>query len=128
MSPAFLAELVSDFARAIEVIDPRAPVATNSRSGAHYQPGIGPHTETRTVEVVITNLATTDPPRYGSCRLGATYGDGTRQACDLCLSNPTAGDWRSKSRCFGSGRQRQTQRQHDHAHLVALPRPPQRPD
>jgi hypothetical protein len=88
-----LEDLVTDFARAVEVVDSWSPVAVSSRTGTSYQPGIGPHTEAQTVKLVMTHLAIADPARYGSFRLGVSYGDGSRQACDLWLGDPTAGDW-----------------------------------
>ena len=88
-----LTNLVTDFARAVQVVDSLAPVAVSSRSGASYQPGIGPHTEAQTVKLVMAHLAEADPLRYGSCRLGVPYGDGARQACDVCLGGPAAEDW-----------------------------------
>jgi len=41
----------------------------------------------------MAHLAEADPLRYGSCRLGVPYGDGARQACDVCLGGPAAEDW-----------------------------------
>jgi hypothetical protein len=84
----FLNDLVSDFARAIWLVDSLRPVAVSSRTGLPYQPRIGPHTEAQTVKLVMTRLADDDPARYGSAKLGVPCGDGTRQACDLCLGHP----------------------------------------
>jgi hypothetical protein len=88
-----LSDLVSDFARAIRAVDAHVPVALSSRTGSSYQPGIGPHTEAQTVRLVMTYLADTDPGQYSPHRLGVPYGDGTRQACDVCLGRPEAWDW-----------------------------------
>jgi hypothetical protein len=88
-----LADLVMDFARGIEAVDSRAPVASSSRTGASYQPGIGPHTEAQTIKLVMAHLAEADPARYASYRLGVPYADGTRQACDVCLGAPVAWEW-----------------------------------
>lgn len=88
-----LADLVVDFARAIQAVDSLAPVASNARTGACYQPGIGPHTEAQTVKLVMAHLANADPLRYASYRLGVPYGDGTRQACDVCLGDPAPWEW-----------------------------------
>ena len=88
-----LADLVTDFAAGIEAVDSRAPVASNSRTGASFQPGIGPHTEAQTVKLVMAHLADANPQRYARYRLGVPYGDGTRQACDVCLGAPDSWDW-----------------------------------
>lgn len=88
-----LAELVRDFAVGIQAVDSLAPIASSSRTGVSYQPGIGPHTEAQTIKLVMAHLADTDPERYGSYRLGVSYADGTRQACDLCLGSPGTWEW-----------------------------------
>lgn len=88
-----LTEIVADFARTLQLVDSLAPVAVSSRTGASCQPGIGPHTEARTVKLVMAHLAAAEPSRYGSYRLGVPYGDGTRQACDVVLGDLTPGDW-----------------------------------
>ena len=88
-----LADLVMDFARGIQAVDSMAPVASNARTGASYQPGIGPHTEAQTIRLVMTHLADADPRRYASYKLGVPYADGTRQACDVCLDGPAPWGW-----------------------------------
>jgi hypothetical protein len=88
-----LPELVTDFAAAIGAVDSLAPVASNSRTGASYQPGIGPHTEAQTIKLTMAHMAAADPQRYASYRLGVPYGDATRQACDMCLGEPPEWTW-----------------------------------
>ena len=88
-----LADLVMDFARGIQTADSMAPVASNARTGASYQPGIGPHTEAQTIRLVMAHLADADPERYASYKLGVPYADGTRQACDVCLDGPAPWGW-----------------------------------
>jgi hypothetical protein len=88
-----LADLVMDFARGIRAVDSLAPVASSSRTGASYRPGIGPHTEAQTIKLVMAHLAKAESARYASYRLGVPYGDGTRQACDVCLGRPVAWEW-----------------------------------
>jgi hypothetical protein len=82
-----------NFARGIHAVDSLAPVASSSRTGASYRPGIGPHTEAQTIKLVMAHLVETEPVRYSSYRLGVDYGDGTRQACDVCLGSPPAWEW-----------------------------------
>lgn len=88
-----LCDLVADFATGMKQVDARAPVARNARSGIAYQPGIGPHTEAQTVKLVMAEIASEHPDRYSSFRLGVPYGDGTRQACDLCIEDQGAPAW-----------------------------------
>ena len=88
-----LTDLVMDFARGIQTVDSAAPVASNSRTGASFQPGIGPHTEAQTIRLVMAHLADADPERYASYKLGVPYADGTRQACDVCLDGPAPWGW-----------------------------------
>jgi hypothetical protein len=87
-----LHELAEDFATGMKLVDTQAPVATNARSGTAYQPGIGPHTEAQTVKLVMGKLAALYPERYSSFRVGVPYGDGSRQACDLCVGHE-AQEW-----------------------------------
>jgi hypothetical protein len=55
--PVELRQLVADVAGCIKRVDARRPPAANARTGARYQPGIGPHTETAAV-ALIADLAT----------------------------------------------------------------------
>jgi hypothetical protein len=82
-----LADLVADFARAMQSVDATEPVQ------APFRPGIGPLLEKRTVELVMAHLAEADPQRYASHQLEVPYGDGTRQKCDICLGGPEPWEW-----------------------------------
>src|SRR5262249_6732011 len=124
-----LADVVMDFARGIQAVDSQAPVASNSRTGVSYQPGIGPHAEAQTIKLVMAHLADADPRRYASYWLGVPYADGTRQACDVCLDGPEPlgmGDRSQNAAAYG--RQRQAERQHGNTYPVALPCSPKRAD
>jgi hypothetical protein len=90
---AQLAELVADFARGIEAVDSAQPQAINQRSKVAYQPGIGPHTEIGTVELVMTELAHVAPERYSQFKVGVPYEDGSRQKCDLGLGEAPSWSW-----------------------------------
>lgn len=80
-----LETLVVDFADAIRQVDASAPQAESARSKRKYQPGIGPHTEAQTVELVANSLIATHPDRYaGFLETGVPYLDSPRQKCDLC--------------------------------------------
>ena len=59
-----LDQIVSDFALCIKSVDSRSPVAYNARSKEQYQPGIGPHPESHTVELVTNEMYAIFPNRY----------------------------------------------------------------
>jgi hypothetical protein len=88
-----LQELVSDFASALARVDASRPQALNARSGAPYQPGIGPHTEPATVALVIADIQATKPDSYiGAAHLAIPYGR-SRDKCDICLGEPPDWEW-----------------------------------
>jgi hypothetical protein len=76
---AGLKKLVSDFATAICRVDAKRPV------WGTYQPGIGPHTETETVNLVVRELGMLDPATYASAQVGVPYPAMKRQKCDLVV-------------------------------------------
>ncbi|MDR7549433.1 MAG: hypothetical protein QN131_05755 [Armatimonadota bacterium] len=87
-----LDELVADFAVGIKSADARRPQAVNVRSKKPFQPGVGPHSEAETVELVMTELAALKPSTYaGKFALGVPYPEASRQKCDLCFGRP--GSW-----------------------------------
>ena len=88
-----LSQLVIDFATGIEAADAQAPQAVNQRSKLAFQPGIGPHSEITTVELVMTELARVAPGRYPSFRIGVPYADRSRQKCDLALGDGSPWHW-----------------------------------
>ena len=74
--------------------DHRRPQAVNQRSGAAYQVGLGPHTEAKTVELVMAQAEKAQPVRYrGRWETGVKYLDGSRQKCDLCLGRQDDWEW-----------------------------------
>ncbi len=88
-----LATVVDDFARGMELADRRCPPASNARSGVTFRPGIGPHTETETVKLVMAELSRTTPNRYGDYALGVPYSGVARRRCDLCLGSGPNWEW-----------------------------------
>lgn len=76
--------LVEDFAARLKAADGRRPIATNSRSGIAFQPGIGPHSETRTVELVVSEMSVSWPERYGGAG-PSPYPKMPRLTCDLAI-------------------------------------------
>lgn len=87
-----LDEMVRDLAGGIKLVDQAHPVAVNQRTGAAYQPGIGPHAETLTTRLVVECLSASKPA-WKEYQLGVGYSDGSRQACDLCVGPASARDW-----------------------------------
>jgi hypothetical protein len=88
-----LADLVGDMAISIKSIDARRPQAANARTGALYQPGIGPHPETQAVGLLVSELASLAATRYASrLHIGVPYPKG-RQKCDLCIGEAGSWDW-----------------------------------
>jgi len=89
-----LAELIQDIGIAIKRIDKRRPQASNARTGALYQPGIGPHPETQAVNLIVSELAQQlSSVRYRDrLRVAVPYPIG-RQKCDLCIGVPPGWDW-----------------------------------
>jgi hypothetical protein len=55
---------VDDIGLAIKRIDSRRPQAANVRTGRLYQPGIGPHPETKAVDLIVNELPIIRPERY----------------------------------------------------------------
>lgn len=80
-----LYQLVRDFASGIEKADALRPACV-SASGRAYSPGIGPHTESRTIELVLEQLAWHD---HSVPRTSVPYPCASRQKCDLVLE----GEW-----------------------------------
>jgi hypothetical protein len=62
--------LVADFALGMEKADAKRPQQISTRSGKAYQPGLGPHTEARTIDLVMAELETTRPDVYGEHATG----------------------------------------------------------
>jgi hypothetical protein len=88
-----LVELVQDIATSIKRIDERRPQAANVRTGALYQPGIGPHPESQAVNLIVHELAALAPERYASrLHVGVAY-PGVRQKCDLCIGSSPSWEW-----------------------------------
>ena len=89
-----LEQLVSDIGAAIRRIDSRRPQASNARTGAAYQPGIGPHPETQAVALIVAELSSINPERYArQLYTDIPYQGLSRQKCDLCCGTPGNFDW-----------------------------------
>jgi hypothetical protein len=93
-SPVELDQLVEDVGAAIKAIDLRRPQAANARTGAAYQPGIGPHSETKAVDLIVEELLARMPDRYaGQLQTDVPYASGSRQKCDLCIGQQPSWEW-----------------------------------
>lgn len=83
---------IADLAGAVMAVDATRPIATSSRTGTAYQPGIGPHPETRTVQLLAGHIAG-QRTEYADFSLGVSYPEGRRMACDYCLGSSGAWQW-----------------------------------
>ena len=63
------------------------------RSGLPFQPGIGPHSEPSTIELVMAELAALDTDTYYRYTTGVSYPGNSRLKCDLCLGQPPNWQW-----------------------------------
>lgn len=87
MGDVGLENLVSDFARGMALADSRAPQQVSSRTGKAYQPGLGPHTESKTVDLVMAELGAASEGRYAGYETGVRYpGPGRVRRCDLVVA------------------------------------------
>jgi hypothetical protein len=89
-----LDQLVQDIASAIKVVDSRGPQAANARTGILYQPGFGPHPETRAVALIVDELAASNPRSYSQrLHVGIPYAPLSLQKCDLCFGSSPEWEW-----------------------------------
>jgi hypothetical protein len=87
-----LARVVANFAAAIQRADSRGLQAVGARTGRSYQPGIGPHTESQTLDLVINELVALDAA-YAAHGMDIPYPDVPRQRCDWCLGSAPTWNW-----------------------------------
>ena len=86
-------QFIEDIAISIKRVDARRPQAANARTGVAYQPGIGPHSETQAVALLVGELQQQFGGRYsGMVQTNIPYPKG-RQKCDLCIGTPPSWDW-----------------------------------
>lgn len=78
-----LQNLVDGLARGIQAADARSPIAVGQRSGRVFQPGIGPHSESDTITLALSE------PSAGfegvSLEREVPYPDIARSRCDLVI-------------------------------------------
>lgn len=93
MSDNFIVALATDFAWGIRTADGKHPIAVSQRAGgASYKPGLGPHTEANTIDLVLAELRLWKPTVYGSAKVSVPYPAAIRQRCDLVLASAD-GHW-----------------------------------
>jgi len=80
-----LADLAKDFAAAVAAADAKRPVAIHQRTGVSFQAGIGPHSELRTVRLVVEEMLAAQPVRHPAVTFGIPYPGKPCQKCDLML-------------------------------------------
>lgn len=86
MAEIQLHDLVKDFAQGMALADSKAPQQVSARTGKAYQPGLGPHTEAKTVDLVLEELEATRPDVYKGHATGVPYpGLSPLRRCDLVL-------------------------------------------
>jgi hypothetical protein len=96
-----LSVIVADIAAAIKRIDSRRPQAANARTGALYQPGIGPHPETQAVSLIARELELVESLRYGRrITVDVPYPKRSRQKCDLCIGSGHEREWAIEVKMF----------------------------
>ncbi|WP_423922973.1 hypothetical protein [Candidatus Poriferisodalis sp.] len=78
-----LSEFVQAFADGMKAADVAGPVAVNQRSGVPFRPGIGPHTESATIGLVLAAL---DSGRLPPMEREVPYPRIARQKCDLVVT------------------------------------------
>jgi hypothetical protein len=89
--PEPLAQLVRRFADALMTVDSRRPVAVRQTTGTPFQAGIGPHTETATVALVMQELKAQG--HVSAHQLAVAYPHSPRQKCDVCLGASPRWNW-----------------------------------
>jgi hypothetical protein len=78
--------IVRDFASGLRMADEKRPQAKS------YRPGIGPHTEKETIQLVVAALlAVPSSPYNGRVSLEVPYPNSPRAKCDVCLG--LSPDW-----------------------------------
>lgn len=97
--PLELRLFVKDFAEGLILADAKRPQALSSRSRKAFAPGIGPHSEKATIELVMAELEEAYPDRYSSYVMNVPYEE-SRQRCDLVLEDETGWSWAIELKLF----------------------------
>ena len=87
-----LAELAWEFAAALRAVDAKEPIAKNIRSKVSFRPGIGPHSESVALSLILGELVSRSPEKYRAHSTSVPY-PGKRQKCDVCFGISPNWDW-----------------------------------
>lgn len=68
-------------------------IAANARTGIPYSPGIGPHAERATVQLVSKEIERQGRVALNQIQLEIPYPKNPRNKCDLCVGSDPDWDW-----------------------------------
>jgi hypothetical protein len=95
-----LDQIVRDFARAMEIVDHRAPQASSNRDATRlYQPGIGPFGEDAAVAMTLAEMQASSNAYSGA---GKRRYPGSTHVCDLAIGSRP--DWAAEVKLARLGR------------------------
>lgn len=78
-----LSTFIEAFAAGMGAADARYPQAANARTGVKFKPGIGPHTESRTVDLALAEMVESAPAAYLNLEREVPYPTSPRSKCDV---------------------------------------------
>lgn len=81
-----LEKVVRDFATGIVAADALRPCAKSHDGKKSYRPGLGPHSESTTVTLVLEQMAIADPQTYSALAREIPYPTDPLKKCDLSIS------------------------------------------
>jgi len=77
-------KIINDLALSLKKVDSRKPVYQSARGQKKiYQPGIGPHPETKTIELVVTEMKESNLDFYKHTTMEKPYPKGERNQWDF---------------------------------------------
>jgi len=89
-----LRSIVTHFAAGMMATDAKQLQAINVRSKQPYQPGLGPHSETKTTALVVDAIrGQSEIPYASQIELEVLYPNAPRSKCDLCIGPPQDWEW-----------------------------------
>ena len=83
--------IVKGLARGVALADAKAPVASNARTGVAFAAGIGPHTESLTLDLAIRELS--DLGAWNAVAREISYPNLPRSRCDVCFGSGPDWQW-----------------------------------
>ena len=89
-----LEHIVTLFADGMSVVDAKRPVAHNARTKQPYQPGIGPHPEKLTTQLVTNEFVALDKTlHHNHVHLEYPYPGDRRAKCDFVIGHYEHPEW-----------------------------------